>query len=105
MAIENRSDQAVPFCQEAELGRPLTSAEKAVVRKQGMAVAVPEETHPESPTYGGKNTASQIKADAASPQAAAARDTQAMVRAASPQHRNAAQAAAKKIMEHVAERK
>jgi len=83
---------------EAALGRPLTNAEKAAVRDQGMAVAVPDNLHKSaSPTYGGRNTPAQIKADAANPQAAAARDSQAMVRAASPADRVKAGVAAAKI--------
>lgn len=61
-------------------------------------VAVPDPLHKSaSPTYGGRNTPSQIKADAANPQAAAKRDTQAMVKAASPANQAKAQAAASKI--------
>jgi RHS repeat-associated protein len=87
---------------EAELGRPLTDAEKAQVRDQGTAVAVPDASHRSgSPTYGGRNTPEQIQADAADPQAAAARDSQAMVKAAGQANKSAARAAAKKIVEKV----
>jgi hypothetical protein len=87
---------------EAELGRPLTPAEAAAVRDQGISVAVPDPSHRSgSPTYGGRNTAEQIAADAADPQAAAARDSQAMVNSASPTDRAAAQAAAVKIRQTV----
>jgi hypothetical protein len=87
-------------------GAPLTAAEKATVRDQGTAVAVPENSHRSaSPTYGGRNTQAKIHADAGNPQAAAARDTQAMVNAAKPADRNAAQAAAKEIQRRAAERK
>jgi filamentous hemagglutinin len=83
---------------EAELGRPLTVAENVLVRNGGTAVVVPSDLHQSaSPTYGGRNTAAQIQADAANPQAAAIRDTQAMVNAASPSNQQAAQAAAQKI--------
>jgi RHS repeat-associated protein len=83
---------------EAELGRELTAAEKTAVRDQGMAVANPDSLHRSaSPTYGGRNTPQQIAADAANPQAAAARDTQAMVDAASSANKTKAQAAAAKI--------
>ena len=83
---------------EEILGRPLTDAEKASVRNQGTAVAIPDSLHKSaSPTYGGRNTPAQIKADAANPQAAVKRDTQAMVKAASPANQVKAQAAAAKI--------
>jgi RHS repeat-associated protein len=83
---------------EEALGRPLNDAEKEAVRNQGTAVAVPDGLHKSaSPTYGGRNTPAQIKADAANPQAAAKRDTQAMVKAASPANQAKAQAAASKI--------
>jgi hypothetical protein len=81
--------------QEAELGRDLKPAERAAVRDQGTAVAVPDQLHKSgSPTYGGKNTPAQIKADAANPQAAVARDTNAMVKAADSADKPAAKAAA-----------
>ena len=83
---------------EAQLGRRLTEAEKAAIRDQGTAVAVPSDLHQSaSPTFGGRNTAAQIQADAANPQAAAVRDTQAMVNAASSANKQAAQAAAQKV--------
>jgi RHS repeat-associated protein len=86
-----------------EKGAPLTPTEKAAVRNQGTAVAVPQDPHRSaSPTYGGRNTAAQIQADAADPQAAAARDTQAMVNAASSTNKAAAKAASAKINKAVA---
>jgi hypothetical protein len=76
----------------------LTAAERAAVRNEGMAVAVPDALHRSaSPTYGGRNTPVQIEGDRANPQAAAARDTQAMVNAASATNNAAAKAAAAKI--------
>jgi RHS repeat-associated protein len=82
----------------AAKGEELTAAERAALRDQGTAVAVPENLHRSaSPTYGGRNTAAEIAADAANPQAAAARDTQAMVNAASDANKAKAQAAAAKI--------
>jgi RHS repeat-associated protein len=82
----------------AQKGVPLTPAEKAAVRDQGTAVAVPDNLHRSaSPTYGGRNTAAQVQADAANPQAAATRDSQAMVNAASAADKAKAQAAAAKI--------
>ncbi len=85
---------------EGELGRALTPEERKSVRDQGTAVAVPEDSHRSaSPTYGGRNTPGQIQADAANPQAAAARDSNAMVNAASSANKAAAQAAADKIQD------
>ncbi|MEW6306011.1 MAG: DUF6531 domain-containing protein [Verrucomicrobiota bacterium] len=80
---------------EAELGRRLTEAEARQIRDQGTAVAVPEQWHrTQSPTYGGRNTAARIKADAADPVAAATRDSAAMVNGATAAQRAAAEAAA-----------
>jgi RHS repeat-associated protein len=82
----------------AAKGEPLTPAEAAAVTAQGTAVAVPNALHVSaSPTFGGRNTPAQIRADAANPQAAAARDSQAMVNAASPANKAAAQAAAEQV--------
>ncbi|HEX8521969.1 MAG TPA: RHS repeat-associated core domain-containing protein, partial [Tepidisphaeraceae bacterium] len=53
---------------EQELGRSLTPAERALVEREGTAVAVPEQLHRSaSPTYGGRNTVSRITEDAANP--------------------------------------
>jgi RHS repeat-associated protein len=83
---------------EAELGRPLTDQEKATVRDNGTAVAVPQDWHrSSSPTYGGRNNQTQIQGDAANPSAAAQRDSQAMVNGASPQNQAAAQTAADQV--------
>jgi hypothetical protein len=61
-------------------------------------VAVPQKWHRTlSPTYGGRNTPSQIMCDAADPQAAALRDSQAMIDGASAAERAAAEAAAAEI--------
>jgi hypothetical protein len=80
---------------EAELGRPLTAAERTAVRDQGTAVAVPEGWHRSgSLTYGGRNTPAQIAGDALDPQAAALRDSQAMIDGANSADRSAAEAAA-----------
>lgn len=69
------------------------------MRDQGTAVAVPQDLHvDESPTYGGRNNAEQIQTDAANPLAAAIRDSEAMVTAASPENAAAAEAAAAKII-------
>jgi RHS repeat-associated protein len=82
----------------AAKGEELTAAERVAVRDQGTAVAVPDNLHRSaSPTYGGRNTQAQTAADAANPQAAAARDSQAMVNAASAANKAQAQAAAAKI--------
>jgi RHS repeat-associated protein len=89
---------------EAAKGEALTQAERAAVREQGMAVAHPESVHRSaSPTFGGRNTPAQIAADAANPQAAAARDTQAMVNAASAADKVKAQAAAAKLCQAAAQ--
>jgi mutator family transposase len=87
---------------EAELGRPLTAAERAAVRDQGTAVTVPQDWHRSlSPTYGGRNTAAQIQADALNPQAAALRDSQAMINGASAADRAAAESGAARIRQGV----
>ncbi len=84
--------------EEAKLGRQLNAQERAAIRDQGPAVAVPEELHRAgSPTYGGRNAAAQIAADAADPIAAVSRDTQAMINAASEAYKSAAVAAAAKL--------
>jgi RHS repeat-associated protein len=85
---------------EAELGRRLTPAEIIQVRDEGTAVAVPQDWHrQQSPTFGGRNTPSQIQADALNPQGAAYRDSQAMIDGASFENKAAAEAAAAQIRE------
>ena len=82
----------------AAKGEALTPTEAAAVRNQGTAEAVPDAAHRSgSPTYGGRNTSARITADAANPEAAATRDSRAMVNAASPADKAKAQAAAAKI--------
>lgn len=50
---------------EAALGRSLTPAERAAVKASTPAVASPRPVHQQtSPTYGGRNTPSQIADDA-----------------------------------------
>jgi RHS repeat-associated protein len=101
LALDHQPSNASNLARaENELGRALTPTESTAVRKEGTAVAVPENLHRSaSPTYGGRNTPAQIKADAANPQAAATRDSQAMVNAAKPADRAAAKAAAAKIVQ------
>jgi RHS repeat-associated protein len=107
LSIDHIPSNASNLVRAAEQkGAPLTPAEKAMVRNQGTEVAVPDSLHRSaSPTYGGRNTSAQIQADAANPQAAAARDTKAMVNAATPEKRNAAQAAARDIQQRAAQKK
>ncbi len=60
---------------EAQLGRPLTPAEVRSLRDGTPAVASPRGVHQQSsPTYGGRNSSTQIGGDAANLEAAAARD-------------------------------
>jgi len=60
---------------ESALARTLTEPERAALRASTPAVASPRRIHQQtSPTYGGRNTADQISADAADLNAAAARD-------------------------------
>lgn len=62
---------------------------------EGAAVAGPQGAHRAlSPTYGGRNNPSRINGDVADPVAAAIRDSQAMINAASAANRAAAEAAA-----------
>ena len=84
---------------EQEKGGLLTPAEAKAIRDQSPAVAVPRDLHQSSsPTYGGRNTPDRITADALNPSAAVARDSGAMVNAASAANKPAAQAAAKKLL-------
>ncbi|MQP66284.1 hypothetical protein GE253_13130 [Niveispirillum sp. SYP-B3756] len=53
----------------------------------------------QSPTFGRRNTPSQIQADALNPQGAAYRDSQAMIDGASFENKAAAEAAAAQIRE------
>jgi hypothetical protein len=96
LALDHQPSNASNIARaETKLGRSLTPTERAAVRDQGPAVAIPEELHPSaSPTYGGRNTPAQIAADAANPVAAVIRDSQAMIDAASGAYRGAAEAAA-----------
>lgn len=57
-----------------------------------------EELHvSSSPTFGGRNNAARIAADAADPLGAVVRDSQAMIDAASAGDRGAAEAAAARL--------
>ncbi|MGB8842092.1 MAG: hypothetical protein WCC64_13605, partial [Aliidongia sp.] len=60
---------------EAENGGPLTTQELNDLYDNATAVEVPRDVHIDGPTFGGKNTAGQIAADAADLPAAIARDT------------------------------
>ena len=84
---------------KTQYGRPPTPAEAAKIKAQGTAAAVPAESHRQGPTYGGKNILQLRQADAAAPQAAAERDTAAMVKNAPPEHAEAAAKAAEKVKE------
>jgi RHS repeat-associated protein len=80
---------------QAELGRRLSPDEIEQIRRQGTAVAVPEQWHrTQSPTFGGRNTPAKIETDAANPAAAAARDSAAMVNGSTAAQRAAAERAA-----------
>lgn len=60
---------------EDALGRELTRSERAVLRDNTPAIASPAKVHQQSsPTYGARNTPSQVASDAANPAAALARD-------------------------------
>jgi filamentous hemagglutinin len=59
---------------EIELGRSLNSEELSALYKEGTAVELPTDLHQSGRTYGGKNTAAQIEADAANLCAAACAD-------------------------------
>jgi RHS repeat-associated protein len=78
-------------------GGPLTATEARAVVDEGSSVAVPEQVHRAGPTYGGRNTPTQIAADKADLRAAAARDADAMVGNAAPKDKAAAQSAAERI--------
>jgi hypothetical protein len=63
---------------EIDNGGPLTEAELQELYNNATAVEVPRDVHMEGPTYGGKNTPTQIKADAADIPSAIQRDTEAL---------------------------
>lgn len=69
---------ALRTAKEAELGRPLTEAEAKTLYQNATAVEVRRDVHVAGPTYGGKNTATQIQQDAANLCGAVCRDTDAL---------------------------
>jgi filamentous hemagglutinin len=56
----------------------LTEAELKELYNNATAVEVPRDVHMEGPTYGGKNSPTQIQADAADLPSAIQRDTEAL---------------------------
>jgi len=60
-------------------GGPLSPAEIRRIENDALTVTVPADVHRAGPTYGGKNTKAQQLADAQDLQAAAKRDSNAMV--------------------------
>ena len=66
---------ALKKSKETELGRPLTDAETKKLYQNATAVEVPKDVHQAGPTYGGKNTASQVQQDAMDLCGAVCRDT------------------------------
>ncbi|EDM1758516.1 hypothetical protein AH553_26020, partial [Salmonella enterica subsp. diarizonae] len=69
---------ALKKSKETELGRPLTDAETKKLYQNATAVEVPKDVHQAGPTYGGKNTASQVQQDAMDLCGAVCRDTDAL---------------------------
>ncbi len=69
---------ALRTAKEAELGRPLTEAEAKTLYQNATAVEVPRDVHVAGPTYGGKNTATQVQQDAVNLCGAVCRDTDAL---------------------------
>ncbi|MEF9645016.1 contact-dependent inhibition effector tRNA nuclease [Escherichia coli] len=69
---------AIRQAKENELGRKLTPAEEKKLYNNATAIEVPKDVHQASPTYGGKNTSSQVKQDAINLCGAECRDTDAL---------------------------
>ncbi|HHI2455613.1 VENN motif pre-toxin domain-containing protein [Escherichia coli] len=69
---------AIRQAKENELGRKLTPAEEKNLYNNATAVEVPKDVHQAGPTYGGKNTSSQVKQDAINLCGAECRDTDAL---------------------------
>jgi RHS repeat-associated protein len=83
-----------------ENGREPTVEEAKEIYDKGISVAVPTKLHESSsPTYGGRNTKALQTQDAADPVAAATRDSNAMVNAASAENKAAAATAAKQVQD------
>ena len=72
------SFDAIRQAKENELGRKLTPTEEKNLYQNATAVEVPKDVHQASPTYGGKNTASQVKKDAINLCGAECRDTESL---------------------------
>lgn len=69
---------AIRQAKENELGRKLTLAEEKTLYNNATAIEVPKDVHQAGPTYGGKNTPSQVKQDAINLCGAECRDTDAL---------------------------
>lgn len=69
---------AIRRAKENERGRKLTPAEEKNLYNNATAIEVPKDVHQTFPTYGGKNTPSQVKQDAKDLCGAECRDTYAL---------------------------
>ncbi|TYP16521.1 hemagglutinin repeat-containing protein [Xenorhabdus doucetiae] len=69
---------ALKKARESELGRPLTKDETKNLYQNATAVEIPRDAHKVSPTYGGKNTPTQVQKDAQNLCGAVCRDTDAL---------------------------
>ena len=69
---------AIRQAKENELGRKLTPAEERTLFNNATAIEVPKDVHQAGPTYGGKNTPSQVKQDAMNLCGSECRDTDAL---------------------------
>ncbi|MEM6160108.1 hypothetical protein AAH446_06050 [Erwinia sp. P6884] len=69
---------AIRQAKENELGRKLTPTEEKTLYQNATAVEVPKDVHKAGPTYGGKNTSSQVKQDAMNLCGAECRDTESL---------------------------
>ncbi|MCX8965703.1 filamentous hemagglutinin N-terminal domain-containing protein [Erwinia psidii] len=69
---------AIRQAKENELGRKLTPTEEKNLYNNATAIEVPKDVHQAGPTYGGKNTPSQVKQDAINLCGAECRDTDAL---------------------------
>ena len=69
---------ALKNSKEIELGRPLNDVETKNLYQNATAVEVPKKVHQADPTYGGKNTSSQVEKDAINLCGAECRDTDSL---------------------------
>ncbi|MCA6221774.1 hypothetical protein [Photorhabdus antumapuensis] len=69
---------ALKKARESELGRPLTKDETKNLYQNATVVEIPRDAHKASPTYGGKNTPTQVQKDAQDLCGAECRDTDAL---------------------------